>query len=160
MQCATQELGEDFEPAEKAIQGALLTDIFHGSEVTMSGWTITVLPVKNSGIAILKTTQTAQGSWTASGMVTGHLVAALWGCAEFQYGSHIQLLRDSRTEIRREKFHDSGEAPMKVTGRITLTDAHHLLRGQKIGVYLSFTPYTVSGTEPGAQEWRDTIFLR
>ena len=38
--------------------------------------------------------------------------------------------------------------------------AHRLKRAAKTGAWLTVLPSTVNGTELGAQEWRDDLFLR
>ena len=37
---------------------------------------------------------------------------------------------------------------------------HRLRRGTKTGEWMTVQPSTVNGTEIGAQEWRDALFLR
>ena len=53
-------------------------------------------------------TQTSQGKWTASCVLTGHLVAALQCHVNFRSGEQAQLFWDGFTEIRRRKFHVAG----------------------------------------------------
>ena len=38
--------------------------------------------------------------------------------------------------------------------------ARRMLRAAKTGAWLTVLPSTVNGTELGAQEWRDNLFLR
>ena len=97
----------------------------------MRGRTITILPVKNSGRAILYPTQTAQVNRKASSVVIGNLLTNLQGCAKFCYGDHTQLLRDGQTEIRGRKYHNTGESLISLTGGIYPKDARNLLQGQK-----------------------------
>ena len=79
--------------------------------------------------AITDNTQTAQGNWTALCMVTRHLVAALRGCIEFCPGDHDQLLRDSRTDIRRRKAHKSVKDPEVANMELSHTNTRRLLQG-------------------------------
>ena len=57
--------------------------LFHGAEATITGQTIIGITDKHAGLALLKPTQTPQGNWTASCMVTGHLVESLRGNIKF-----------------------------------------------------------------------------
>ena len=62
---------------------------------------ITGLPVKQDGIALPEPTQTKGANLTASYVITGHLVAAFHGTAEFRSRDHAPLMREGREEIRR-----------------------------------------------------------
>ena len=39
-------------------------------------------------------------------------------------------------------------------------NSHRIGRIMQTGVYLSVLPYTINGIELGAQEWKDSLFLR
>ena len=60
---------------------------------------ITGIAVKQAGIALPEPTQTALNNWTASCVITGHLVASLRGTAEFRLGDHALLMGEGREEI-------------------------------------------------------------
>ena len=42
---------------------------------------------------------------------------------------------------------------------MTIDDALHMVRIMRKGAWLSMIPSTVNGTDLGAQEWRDPLFL-
>ena len=62
---------------------------------------VTRLPVKQAGLALADPSHTAPENWTASCVITGHLVAALRGQVEFQKADHSACLREGRTAVRR-----------------------------------------------------------
>ena len=62
---------------------------------------VTRLPVKRAGSALPDPSQTAPENWTASCVITGHLVAALRGQAEFRTSDRSARLREGRTAVRR-----------------------------------------------------------
>ena len=57
--------------------------------------------MKQAGLALPNPTQTAPENWTASCVITGHLVAALRGQVEFLTADHSACLREGRTAVRR-----------------------------------------------------------
>ena len=65
------------------------------------GRKITGMTVKLSGISLPAPTRIAGANWTASYVITGHLVAALRWTAEFWLGNHSLLMGEGREEIRR-----------------------------------------------------------
>ena len=132
--CANQGLVEDFELTEKYLQEAFIPSLFHRSEATITVWNVNSLPVKNVILDLPGPTQNSQVNWTASFMVTGHLIAFLWDSIEFRFGNHYQLLWRSRANIRRCEYHDSGEELTLATGGIFLTEACRLRQGQKTGL--------------------------
>ena len=60
----------------------------------------TRLLVKQAGLAILDPVQKAPENWTASCVITGHLVAALRGQAAFRTSDHTACLRGGRLAMR------------------------------------------------------------
>ena len=54
------------------------------------------MPVKQDTISLSKPTRTAGGNWTASCIITGHLVMALRRTAEFRSGDHTLLMEEGR----------------------------------------------------------------
>ena len=60
----------------------------------------TRLPVKQAGLDLLDLTKTATENWTASCVITGHLVSALRGQEEFQTADHSDCLCEGRTAVR------------------------------------------------------------
>ena len=91
---------------------------------------------------------------------SGHLIAALWGCIEFQYGEHTQLLRNIKVDIGSWKSHKSGEDLVEATRVIFQIYTCCLFQGHKTGGWLLVELYTVNGTDFGAQECRDSVFFQ
>ena len=63
---------------------------------------ITGLLVKQDVFSLLDPTRTAGENWTASFIITVHLVAALCGTDEFRSGDHALLMGEGREEIRQK----------------------------------------------------------
>ena len=55
-------------------------------------------------------TQTAPEKWTASCVITGHLLTALRGQVEFRTADHSACLREGRTAVRRRSQQRAEEA--------------------------------------------------
>ena len=89
------DIGMDFQGVENAMWVIFLPTLFLGSTAQILERTITCLLVKQAGIAL----RTKGGNWTASCMITGHLVAELCGTAEFRSGDHSLLMGEERGDI-------------------------------------------------------------
>ena len=100
-------------------------------------------------MAIPDLTQKAKFNWTASCVVTGHLVAALWVCVEFRSRDHAQLLTNGRKEIRRQKSQEVEEYLSANVGRLSQTEILCLRRGKKMGACFSVVLSAVNRTELG-----------
>ena len=59
------------------------------------------LPVKQAGLALPDSVQTAPENWTASCVIIGHLVAALKGQVVFRTADHSACLWKGRTAVRK-----------------------------------------------------------
>ena len=105
-------------------------------------------------------TQTAPEKWTASCVITGHLLTALRGQVEFRTADHSACLREGRTAVRRPSQKWADEALVATLAGASVQRTCRLQRATKTGAWLTVQPSTVNGTELGAQEWRDTLFLR
>ena len=57
---------------------------------------ITVLPVKQARIALPNPTRTAGANWKVSCLITGHLISAHRGTAEFRSGKHTIMMGEGR----------------------------------------------------------------
>ena len=99
MQRVTPGIGMVFQPVEDEMQDTLLPDLFQGDTHQVPERAITGIAVKQAGIALPEPTQTALNNWTASCVITGHLVASLRGTAEFRLGDHALLMGEGREEI-------------------------------------------------------------
>ena len=101
MQRVTPDIGMAFQAVEDELRDTFILTLFQGSTSHIPGWEITGLPVKQSEITLPDPTQTAGENWTASYVITGHLVVALRGTAEFRLGDHALLIGEKREDIRR-----------------------------------------------------------
>ena len=102
----------------------------------------------------------APENWTASCVITGHLIAALRVQGEFRTADHLACLRESRTSVWRKSTQRAEEALASTTARGPVQGAHQLRQATKTGAWLTVQPSTVNGTDMGVQEWWDSLFLR
>ena len=77
MQRVTPGIGDTFGPVEKALRETFVPALFEGLGNDVPEREVTRLPVKQAGLALPDLYQTAPEDWTASCVITGHLVAAL-----------------------------------------------------------------------------------
>ena len=77
MQRVTPGIRDAFGPVEKALQEIFVPDLFEGKAEGAPEIGVTFLSVKQAGLALPNPDQTAPENWTASCVITGHLVAAL-----------------------------------------------------------------------------------
>ena len=68
------------------------------------------MSVKQAGIALIDPTHTCGSNRTASYVITGYLVAALFQNAYFWSGDHALLMGEGRDEIRRRHAEDAETA--------------------------------------------------
>ena len=121
---------------------------------------VTRLPIKQARFALPDPSQKAPENWTASCVITGHLVAALRGQVEFRMVDHSSCLREGRTAVqKRGQWRAEEDLTAALEGGLFL-HARRLKRETKTGSWLTAQPSTVIGTELGAQEWRKVFFLR
>ena len=83
MQQLTLGIRDAFRPVEEEISEAFLPALFEGVGDGVPGRSITRLPVKQAGLALPATTETAPDNWQASCVITGHLVSGLRGHVPF-----------------------------------------------------------------------------
>ena len=96
----------------------------------------------------------------ASCVVTGHLVAGLRGQEEFRTADHYACLQEVRMAVRKQSVLLAEEALTEILLGSPVHGACRLQRATNTGEWLTLQPSTVNGTELGAQEWRDALFLR
>ena len=77
MQRVTPGGGGSFGPVEKALKETFVPALFEGLQEEVPERGVTRLPVKQVGLDLPDPSQTAPKNWTASCVITGHLVAAL-----------------------------------------------------------------------------------
>ena len=97
MQRVTPGIGDAFSPMDTALKETFVPTLFEGmgDSVPKRG----VTHVKQAGLDLSDPSQTAPENWTASCVITGHLVAALRGQVEFRTEDHLTCLREGRTEV-------------------------------------------------------------
>ena len=101
MQCVTPDIGVAFQVLKDALRGIFLPALFQGDTEQIPRRAMTGLPIKQAGISLTDPTRNAGENWTAFCVITGHLVTALCGTAEFRSGGHAFLMGEGRYEIRR-----------------------------------------------------------
>ena len=120
----------------------------------------TRLQAKQAGLALPDPTKTATENWTASCVITGHLVAELRGQEEFQMADHLACLQEGRMAVRKWSVLLAEEALTETIARYPVQGTRQLRRVKKTWACITVQPSTVNGTELGAQEWRDALFLQ
>ena len=160
MQRVTQGFCESFGPVEDALKGTFVPALFQGLQEGVLERGVTRLPVKQAGLAFPNPSQTAPENWTASCVITGHLVAALRGQVKFLTADHSACLRKGRTDLRRRGQIQLEEALTAKLEEAPVLHARRLQRAAKNGAWLTVKPSTVNRTDLGDQEWRDALFLR
>ena len=98
-------------------------------------------------------------NWTASCFIPQHLVTALRVTAKFRLGDHTFLMGKGRAEIRRRHAEAAETTLGEARAAVSMTDVQRMGRIQRTGAWLSVLSYVINGTELGAQEWRDFLFL-
>ena len=96
MKHVNPDIGMAFQVVEDVIWDIFLPDRFQGDKSQIPGRAITGLTVKKAGIAVLNPTWTVGENWTASCVITGHLVAVLRGTAKFRSVDHALLMGEGR----------------------------------------------------------------
>ena len=84
--------------------------LFEGLSEVVPEQGVTCLPVKQAGLALTDPSQTAPENWTASCVITGHLVAVLRGQVEFRTADHSACIREGRTVVWRRGQRRAEEA--------------------------------------------------
>ena len=79
MQRVTLGVGGAFGPVEVALQEIFVLAFYQGLLEGVPERGIICLPVKQTGLPMSEPTQTDSENWTASCVITGHLVSALRG---------------------------------------------------------------------------------
>ena len=87
--------GKSFVPAEESPRYYFLIVLFWGVEEVMPMQDTTIITVTQVGLELLDLTLSAPYKWTASCVVTCHLVDTIWGHIEFLSGYHAQMQEES-----------------------------------------------------------------
>ena len=78
---------------------------------------------------------------------------------EFRTVDHSACLREGRTAVQRRGQRRKEEALTAALEGPPILHARELQRATNTGAWLTVQSSTVNGTDLGAQEWRDTLFL-
>ena len=88
MQRVNPGVGNSFGPVETALNDTFVLALFEGLREGVPERGVTRQTVKQAGLALSDPSQTAPENWTASYVITEHLVVALRGQVEFQTADH------------------------------------------------------------------------
>ena len=86
----------------------------------------TYLSVKQVGLENPNPTLSAEEKCTASCVITGHLIADLWGRKEFKTRDHVIFLQEGSREIQHRHVNNTQAAIEEATGAAHTLDAHTL----------------------------------
>ena len=101
MQRVTPVIGDAFGLVEEALRETLLPAIFQGLGEGAPWREVTHLPVKQAGLALPDLKKTDPENCTESCVITGHLVAAIRGQADFRTADHLACLQEVRTAVQK-----------------------------------------------------------
>ena len=152
--------GCSIRPSRGGPPGGLIPALFRGLTEGLPTRENTRLPVKQAGLAIPDPVLMAPEKWTASCVITGDLVAALRSQTTFRTADHTACLRGGRLAVRHRGVLRAEAVLTASLEGAPVQQARHMQQAAKIGAWLTVLPSTVNGTELGAQEWRDALFLR
>ena len=151
MQRVIPDIEISFQVVKDALHYISLPDLFQVATAQIPLRAITDLLAKQAGIAIPDPTQTTRANWTASCVITGHLVAAIYETDEFWLDNNALLMGEEREEIRQRHAEEVDTALGEARAIASNTDDRRLRWIQRKGVWLSVLPSTINGKELGAQ---------
>ena len=96
----TPKVGAEFGPVKDALREVFVLALFRGLTEGLPTRENTRLLVKQAGLAIPDPVKMAPENWTASCIITGHLVTALRGQATFRTADHMACLRGGRLAVQ------------------------------------------------------------
>ena len=99
MQRVTLGIGMAFQPVEENLQDTFIPALFQRVTSQIPGRAITGLQVKHYGISLPNLNHTASDNCMVSCVITGHLVSALHGTADFGPGDHALFVGEGGEEI-------------------------------------------------------------
>ena len=91
-------------------------------------------------ISLTEPTRTVGSNWKASYVITGHIVTALHGTAEFRSGNHSLLMGEGREDIQWRYLEESETSLGNYRAAISNLDAWRMGRIQRMGAWLSVLP--------------------
>ena len=118
------------------------------------------LPVKQAGIALPDPAYTSGANWKVSYVITENLITVLRRMIEYRSSDHTLLLGKGREDIRWRHKESAKTALGEAMSAASKTDARRMGSIQRTGEWLYVLPFTVNGTELGAQELWYYLFLR
>ena len=121
-------------------------DLFERLGEGAPGRGVTRLPAKQAGLSLPDPTLTAPENWTASCVITGHLVAALRGQVEFRTADHSAFIREGRTSVRKRNAQQADEALAATISGAPVQGARQLIRAKNTGAWMTAQPSTANGT--------------
>ena len=160
MQQVTPGIRDAFDPVETVLKETFVPTLFEGMGNGVPKRGVTRLPVKQDRLDLPDPSQTSPENWTASCVIIGHSVAELRGKVEFRTEDHSTCLREGRTVVWRRGQRQAEEALTDALEGGLVLHARRLRRATKTGAWQTVQPSTVNGTELGAQEWCEALFLR
>ena len=159
MQRVTPGISNIFSPVDKDLRETFVPALFKGLGDGVPERGVTCLSVKQAVLALPDPTQTDPDNWTASCVIIGHVVATLRGQLDFQIADHSACLREGRPAVRRVVQRRAKEALADTLEGALVQRTRRLQWVTKVGAWLTVQPSTVNGTDLGAQEWLDALFL-
>ena len=120
---------------ETALKETFVPTLFEGMGDGVPKRGVTHLPVKHAGLDLSDPSQTAPENWTASCVITGHLVAVLRGQVEFRTEDHLTCLREGRTAVWQRGQRQSEEALTDALEGGPVLHARRLQRATKTGAW-------------------------
>ena len=99
MQRVTTDIRDAVGPVEQALRDTFIPYLFRGLGEVTPGRGVTRISMKQAGLTFPDTMKTAPENWTASYVITGHLVAALRELEESRMADHSDCLREGRTAV-------------------------------------------------------------
>ena len=103
MQRVTSGIVDAFGPVEKALRETFFPALFQGLGEGAPDIGVTCLPMKQAVLSLPDLTKTTTPeNWTASFVITGHLIAALRGQVEFRTADHLACLREGYIAVRKQ----------------------------------------------------------
>ena len=137
MQRVTPGVGAAFGPVEEALREVFVPALFRGLTEGLPTRENTRLPVKQAGLAIPDPVKTAPENWTASCVITGHLLASLRGQVEFRMADHSACLREVQTAVWRRITQREEEALAETISGSPVQGTRRLQRATNTGDWLT-----------------------
>ena len=126
-------MGTAFGLVEEALREVFLPYLFRGLMEGLTTRANNRLPVKQVGMAIPDPVQTAPENWTASCVITGHLVSALRGQTTFRTADHTACLRGGWLAVRHRGEQRAEAALTAALEGPPVQQARHMRRAAKTG---------------------------